>query len=43
MILLGIAGGPSVVTGFICGATISGVQIGLSSGVSGCAWSTVKK
>lgn len=30
-------------TGFICGTVISGIQIGLSSGVSGCAWTGLKK
>lgn len=43
IVLIGIAGGPSLTTGFICGTVISGIQLGLSSGISGCAWSSVKK
>lgn len=42
-IIIGISGGPPVMVGFVCGTVISGVQIGLSSGVSGCAWTGLKK
>lgn len=41
--LVGIAGGPSVVIGFVCGCVISGIQLGLSSGISGCGWNMIKK
>ena len=43
IVLIGIAGGPSLMTGFICGIVLSSVQIGWSSGISGCAWNSVKK
>ena len=43
MILIGIAGGPSVSIGFLCGTVISGIQVGLSSGISGCAWANIKR
>lgn len=41
--MIGIAGGPELVIGFLGGIVISGVQTGISSGMSGCGWATVKK
>jgi Na+/H+-translocating membrane pyrophosphatase len=43
MILIGIAGGPFLIIGFLCGSMLSGIQLGLSLGIAGCAWSTIKK
>lgn len=42
-LILGIGTGPQVVLGCMIGMIISGLQLSVSSGISGTVWTVVKK